>query len=122
MAWRAAELPLFTPSAKLPIKVQSTIAERGPLLVRFGLRAGAVAMSALPPMKGHRQAAPAGPKSASNRLMRATLGLCQGDWCFTPRRQIAASEYLLFLKVRDRLDATGFRSGKGDPIASMQRV
>ena len=29
-------MPLFTPSAKLPIKVQSTIAERGPLLVRCG--------------------------------------------------------------------------------------
>ncbi len=32
MAWRAAELSLFTPSAKLPIKVQSTIAERDPFL------------------------------------------------------------------------------------------
>jgi hypothetical protein len=32
------------------------------------------------------------------------------------------SEYLLFLKFRDRLDATGFRSGKGDFIAGMQRV
>jgi hypothetical protein len=31
-------------------------------------------------------------------------------------------EYLLFLKFRDRLDPTLFRSGKGDRIASMQRV
>ena len=34
----------------------------------------------------------------------------------------AASEYLLFLKFRDRLCATGFRDGKGDLIAGMQRV
>jgi hypothetical protein len=50
------------------------------------------------------------------------LGLCQGDWWFTPYCQIAASEYLLLLKFCDRLDPTRFRSGKGDFIARMQRV
>ena len=36
--------------------------------------------------------------------------------------QIAASESLLCLNFRDRLDPSRFRSGKGDLIASMQRV
>ena len=35
---------------------------------------------------------------------------------------IAASEYLLWLKFGDCLDPTRFRSGKGDRVASMQRV
>ncbi len=34
----------------------------------------------------------------------------------------AASESLLCLNFRDRLDPTRFRSGKGDLIASMQLV
>lgn len=36
--------------------------------------------------------------------------------------RIPASEYLLCLKFRDRLDPVGFRSGKGDLVARMQRV
>src|SRR4029077_2818629 len=41
---------------------------------------------------------------------------------YTPHCQTAASEYLLVLKFRDRLDPTRFRNGKGDLIASMQLV
>lgn len=35
---------------------------------------------------------------------------------------IADSGNLLLLKFRDCLDPTGFRGGKGDPIAGMQGV
>jgi hypothetical protein len=43
-------------------------------------------------------------------------------WINLVAPRIAASESLLCLNFRDRLDPSRFRSGKGDLIASMQRV
>jgi hypothetical protein len=50
-------------------------------------------------------------------LMRESLL----GWINLVMSRIAASEYLLFLKFRNRLDPTRFRNGKGYLVASMPR-